>query len=230
MRVRHGEAHSTRGMSPFLGLYLYSPPASRSQFGITYAGEFSLGFNDCGLFLLGTTPVTPTYPGNCNQWEDSTNWSDATKAGLMQFALASMDASGEWFFWTWKVRRNSLTGLQTHITPVSNTDRKLHSRHRRISIMVLQTRSPERMDASRSPGRRRDMCGPRRRRDQLCRPIPGLADRRRGSGCYCRNSECPVPLATDVDFWRRRCQFVAELYGDGGHCVVAPADADAESV
>ncbi|KZP22688.1 glycoside hydrolase family 5 protein [Athelia psychrophila] len=60
--------------------------ASRSSFGVTIAGEMSAGFNDCGLFLPG----------------DSGNWSSATKAGVMQFTLASMDALQDYFFWTWK--------------------------------------------------------------------------------------------------------------------------------
>jgi len=99
--------HEVCPVSLFLGLVLtifMCTLTSRSQFGITYAGEFSNGFNDCGLFLHGTTPSTPAYGGNCADWEDSTNWSDATKAGLKLFSLASMDSFGDWFFWTWKVR------------------------------------------------------------------------------------------------------------------------------
>ncbi|KAG6877570.1 hypothetical protein C0993_005984 [Termitomyces sp. T159_Od127] len=76
---------------------------SRSNFGVTIAGEFSNGINDCGLFLRGTAGVGITYGGNCADWQDSSNWSDGTKAGLLKFAMASMDAFGDWFFWTWKV-------------------------------------------------------------------------------------------------------------------------------
>jgi len=76
---------------------------SRSNFGVTVAGEFSNGFNDCGLFLKGVAGRGTTYGGNCADWQDSSNWSAATKAGLKKYAEASMDALGDWFFWTWKV-------------------------------------------------------------------------------------------------------------------------------
>jgi glucan 1,3-beta-glucosidase len=70
---------------------------------VTVAGEFSNGFNDCGLFLLGPQNSGTYYGGNCDDWTDSSKWSAATKAGLEQFSKASMDALGDWFFWTWKV-------------------------------------------------------------------------------------------------------------------------------
>ena len=75
---------------------------SRSAFGVTIAGEWSNGFNDCGLFLNGVGG-SHSYGGNCADWQDSSNWSAGTKAGLMAFASASMDALRDWFFWTWKV-------------------------------------------------------------------------------------------------------------------------------
>ncbi|KAJ6528100.1 glycoside hydrolase superfamily [Mycena capillaripes] len=75
---------------------------SRSEFGVTVAGEFSNGYNDCGLYLNGVNG-TAHYGGDCAQWEDSSAWNPSVKAGLMQFALASMDALGDWFFWTWKI-------------------------------------------------------------------------------------------------------------------------------
>jgi aryl-phospho-beta-D-glucosidase BglC (GH1 family) len=84
--------------------------SSRSNFGVTIAGEFSNGFNDCGLFLKGVSGRSTTYGGNCDDWQDSSNWSAATKAGLQKFAEASMDALGDWFFWTWKVG-NSTAGM-----------------------------------------------------------------------------------------------------------------------
>ncbi|KAG5641224.1 hypothetical protein DXG03_005699 [Asterophora parasitica] len=84
---------------------------SRSNFGVTVAGEWSNGYNDCGLFLKGVPGTSSvTYGGNCSDWQDSTNWSDATKAGLLQFALASMDALGDFYFWTWKIG-NSTAGI-----------------------------------------------------------------------------------------------------------------------
>jgi hypothetical protein len=78
---------------------------SRKDYGITIAGEWSNGFNDCGLFLNGVAEKdTVTYGGNCEDWMDSSKWDAATKAGIMQFAKASMSALGDNFFWTWKVR------------------------------------------------------------------------------------------------------------------------------
>lgn len=73
--------------------------ASQSAFGVTVGGEFSCGFNDCGLFLKGV-PGSSTYGGDCSLWEDSSTWNDTVKNGLKQFSMASMDAIGDFFFWT----------------------------------------------------------------------------------------------------------------------------------
>ncbi|KAJ6536155.1 glycoside hydrolase [Mycena capillaripes] len=75
---------------------------SRSQFGITVAGEFSNGYNDCGLYVTGVNG-TQTYGGDCSLWEDSSTWNATVTAGVREFALASMDSLGDWFFWTWKI-------------------------------------------------------------------------------------------------------------------------------
>ncbi|KAF7366076.1 Glycoside hydrolase family 5 protein [Mycena venus] len=75
---------------------------SRSQFGVTVAGEFSNGYNDCGLYLTGVNG-TQSYGGACSLWEDSSTWNATVIAGVREFALASMDALGDWFFWTWKI-------------------------------------------------------------------------------------------------------------------------------
>ncbi|KAF5316969.1 hypothetical protein D9611_003606 [Ephemerocybe angulata] len=82
---------------------------ARTTYGISVAGEWSNGWNDCGLFLNGIEG-TPTYGGNCEDWQNSANWDAATKAGLMHFALASMEALDSWFFWTWKIG-NSTRGI-----------------------------------------------------------------------------------------------------------------------
>ncbi|KAI0753525.1 glycoside hydrolase [Daedaleopsis nitida] len=86
---------------------------SRSTFGVTIAGEFSNAMNDCGLFVDGISPTGQPggarYGPDCDYWEDAAGWSDATKQGLLQFALASMDALGDFFFWTWKIG-NSTAG------------------------------------------------------------------------------------------------------------------------
>ncbi|CCM06308.1 uncharacterized protein FIBRA_08559 [Fibroporia radiculosa] len=81
---------------------------SRINFGVTIAGEFSNAINDCGLWVRGVN-TSADYGGNCDYWEDWTQWSDETKAGLKEFALASMDALGDWFFWTWKIGNSSTT-------------------------------------------------------------------------------------------------------------------------
>ncbi|KAJ7120635.1 glycoside hydrolase family 5 protein [Mycena filopes] len=75
---------------------------SRTAFGVTVAGEFSNGYNDCGLYLTGVNG-TQSYGGDCSLWTDSSTWNDTTKAGVKQFTLASMDAMQDWFFWTWKI-------------------------------------------------------------------------------------------------------------------------------
>lgn len=76
--------------------------SSQSAFGVTVAGEFSNGFNDCGLFVRGVGGQT-SYGGNCDKWQDASTWDAPTKAGIQAFAMASMDALQNWFFWTWKV-------------------------------------------------------------------------------------------------------------------------------
>ena len=76
---------------------------SRQAFGVTIAGEFSNAINNCGLFVNGVGG-SGTAAANCTFFSDSSLWDDDTKAGLLNFAQASMDALGDWFFWTWKVR------------------------------------------------------------------------------------------------------------------------------
>ncbi|KAF9558121.1 glycoside hydrolase [Agrocybe pediades] len=85
---------------------------SREAFGVTFAGEWSNGFNDCGLFLKGI-PGSHTYGGNCDDWQDSTNWTPGTKAGLLAFATAQMDTFRDWFFWTWKIGESNAGIVQS---------------------------------------------------------------------------------------------------------------------
>ncbi|OSC98799.1 glycoside hydrolase family 5 protein [Trametes coccinea BRFM310] len=85
---------------------------SRQAFGVTFAGEFSNAINDCGLYVNGVngdTAANSAYGPGCSYWEDYANWSDENKQGLLNFALASMDALGDWFFWTWKIGPSSTT-------------------------------------------------------------------------------------------------------------------------
>lgn len=76
---------------------------------MTIAGEFSNGYNDCGLFLKGVNGST-SYGGDCSFWQDASQWNSTVKAGILDFALASMDALQDWFFWTWKIG-NSTSNL-----------------------------------------------------------------------------------------------------------------------
>lgn len=81
---------------------------SQTAFGVTLAGEFSNGFNDCGLYLTGVGN-TVSYGTECALFLDASQWNDTMKAGLYEFTLASMDALQNWFFWTWKVGNSSTT-------------------------------------------------------------------------------------------------------------------------
>ncbi|KAJ7035081.1 glycoside hydrolase family 5 protein [Mycena alexandri] len=97
------DALSAGGIWPKQACTAWGPSinTSRTAFGVTVAGEFSNGYNDCGLYLTGVNG-TQSYGGDCSLWLDSSTWNDTVKAGVQQFALASMDATQDWFFWTWK--------------------------------------------------------------------------------------------------------------------------------
>jgi hypothetical protein len=89
--------------APNRSRFAYRSYRSQTAFGVTVGGEFSNGYNDCGLFLRGTYNYTPSY-GDCSMWDDYTTWNQTIRDGLHNFALASMDALQDYFFWTWKVR------------------------------------------------------------------------------------------------------------------------------
>jgi len=74
---------------------------SRMNFGVTIAGEFSSAVNDCGTFLRGVNATTTNT--QCPEYVDWKNYNDSMKAGIMNWGMASMDAFGDWFFWTWKI-------------------------------------------------------------------------------------------------------------------------------
>ncbi|KAF9269496.1 glycoside hydrolase [Marasmius fiardii PR-910] len=88
---------------------------SMSDFGLSSAGEWSLGINDCGLWLNGIpegTRYDGTYAGSqrvgdCSEWTDWEKWSDDKKSQAYKFALASMDGLQNYFFWTWKIGESS---------------------------------------------------------------------------------------------------------------------------
>lgn len=93
---------------------------SMNAFGLTGAGEFSLASNDCGLWVNGVfngSRYDGTYPGpapngvgSCDQWNDWQSWDSSTKTALKNFALTSMDALQNYFFWTWKIGNSTVTG------------------------------------------------------------------------------------------------------------------------
>ncbi|CCO32664.1 putative glucan 1,3-beta-glucosidase D [Rhizoctonia solani AG-1 IB] len=95
---------------------------SMTNYGMTAAGEFSNGFNDCGLFLNGVNrgarydgtfdsySGTSAGAGACVQWMDVARWNQATKDAIKQFALSSMDATQNYFFWTWKIGKSTTWG------------------------------------------------------------------------------------------------------------------------
>ncbi|KAG1870210.1 glycoside hydrolase family 5 protein [Suillus subalutaceus] len=108
--IATGTGLSAGGIWPQKACNSLSPGINTSQtaFGITIAGEFSNGYNDCGLYLTGVGG-TASYGTACSLFLDSSQWNDTMKAGLHEFALASMDTLQDWFFWTWKIGNSSTT-------------------------------------------------------------------------------------------------------------------------
>ncbi|KAI5474682.1 glycoside hydrolase family 5 protein [Pseudohyphozyma bogoriensis] len=98
--------------------------ATLANFGVGFAGEFSLAVNDCGRFLNNVgmgNRFEGTYPnashaqnrwfGDCKEWDDYTTWTQERKEWLKKFALAYMDTTHNWFFWTWKTGITLTTNL-----------------------------------------------------------------------------------------------------------------------
>lgn len=108
--IATGAGLSAGGIWPQQACNSFGPGINTSQtaFGITIAGEFSTGYNDCGLYLTGVGN-TASYDTSCSLFLDSSQWNDTMKAGLYEFTLASMDALQDWFFWTWKIGNSSTT-------------------------------------------------------------------------------------------------------------------------
>ncbi|KAI0919437.1 hypothetical protein AcV7_006173 [Taiwanofungus camphoratus] len=174
---------------------------SRNAFGVTIAGEFSNGWNDCGLWMRGVN-ISASYVGNCSVWEDYTQWDQATKDGIKEFALASMDALGDWFFWTWKVRVDLSLQPPLTLTPFSrfltvksvqlwivlmdvllswNADRQLvHEQHGRVPAVVVPTRPRAGLDAHRPARGGGHVRGARRQARPMEQLVRGVADGRAG--------------------------------------------------
>jgi glucan 1,3-beta-glucosidase len=94
---------------------------SLANFGMTTAGEFSNAVTDCGLWLNnvnsgtryeGTYDDGAQWPkqGSCTDWTDWQNWDQEMKDDIKTFAMASMDALQNWFFWTWKIGQSIRSG------------------------------------------------------------------------------------------------------------------------
>lgn len=95
---------------------------SMGAFGLTGAGEWSNAVTDCGLYVNGVNlgqRYDGTYSGDggshpnvgsCDPWNNYENYSDGMKNDIKNFALSSMDALQNWFFWTWKIGNSSVTG------------------------------------------------------------------------------------------------------------------------
>jgi aryl-phospho-beta-D-glucosidase BglC (GH1 family) len=119
---------------------------SQPAFGVTIAGEFTASYNDCGLFVDGVGG-TPSYGGNCDTWQDSSTWDASTKAGVMAFTLASMDALQNWFFWTWKARLLiHCYFIYIFTNCLLRSDRQLHGRPCRVTAVVISTRPAKWLD------------------------------------------------------------------------------------
>ncbi|KAJ8517303.1 hypothetical protein ONZ45_g5473 [Pleurotus djamor] len=92
---------------------------SQAQFGVTNAGEWSLAVTDCGLYLNGvnlgtryegTFAGSPGRVGDCADWTDWTRYTPAIRNAMKNFAMASMDAFQNYFFWTWRIGNSSVSG------------------------------------------------------------------------------------------------------------------------
>ncbi|KAF8195623.1 glycoside hydrolase family 5 protein [Mycena galopus ATCC 62051] len=78
--------------------------ASETAFGVTIGGEWAASPNACGYFLVGVGPESPN--SQCPEYDDYQNYNESMKAGILNYVEATMDALGDWFFWTWKVGPN----------------------------------------------------------------------------------------------------------------------------
>ncbi|OJT07869.1 hypothetical protein TRAPUB_1271 [Trametes pubescens] len=93
---------------------------SMTAFGMTHVGEWSLAINDCGQWVNGVnlgarydgTFSGGSFPfvGDCSTYTDYTTYDAQWKADMKQFALQSMSALQNWFFWTWKIGNSTVTG------------------------------------------------------------------------------------------------------------------------
>ncbi|KAL7414386.1 glycoside hydrolase superfamily [Mrakia frigida] len=87
---------------------------SLSAHGPTIGGEFSAASTDCGFWLNGIGPAgeSGSQMGAtvCEAWEDWQTWDAQRIADVRQVALRFMDATQNWFFWTWKIGVSTTRG------------------------------------------------------------------------------------------------------------------------
>ncbi|KJA22085.1 glycoside hydrolase family 5 protein [Hypholoma sublateritium FD-334 SS-4] len=84
---------------------------SRKNFGVTIGGEFAASPNDCGLYLLGVN-ITSKNPF-CPEYDAWESFNGTMKAGIQNFVMATFDALGDWFFWTWKIAPSQAGRVET---------------------------------------------------------------------------------------------------------------------
>jgi glucan 1,3-beta-glucosidase len=146
--ISNGTGSGAGGVWPGMACSSWATDMNQSQpaFGVSIAGEFTASYNDCGLFVDGVGG-TPSYGGNCDMWQDSSTWNASTKAGVMAFTLASMDALQNWFFWTWKARLLiHCYFIYIFTNCLLRSDRQLHGRPCRVTAVVISTRPAKWLD------------------------------------------------------------------------------------
>lgn len=95
---------------------------TQGSFGIVLGGEWSNAINNCGKWLngVGSGNSYNSIPNSlgCTHWEEWFKWDDATKKGLKDYNMATMDALQNWFFWTWRIGNS--TEMQYPTSPMWN--------------------------------------------------------------------------------------------------------------
>ncbi|KAH9951963.1 glycoside hydrolase superfamily [Amylocystis lapponica] len=119
------EGQSAEGYSTQLNVpcqtWAANQNTSMTAFGLSGAGEWSNALNDCGLWVNGVNQGTRyegtytmggNYPriGSCDPWTDWQSWNATFKASIEDWALESMSALQNWFFWTWKIGNSTTSG------------------------------------------------------------------------------------------------------------------------
>ncbi|KAJ7683958.1 glycoside hydrolase superfamily, partial [Mycena rosella] len=77
------------------------PTQACNAWGSIHQRQWAASPNDCGYFLRG--------------YDDYLNYNESMVAGINDYVLASMDATGDWFFWTWKIGPNQAGAIGSHL-------------------------------------------------------------------------------------------------------------------